>query len=99
MRLLPPALRGRAFPGGLTRRLGFPVLLLLAAFVASEGCGGTAPGEAPSSDLNDNSGLTLPPGFEPARSFWTAARSLATVVRSVVVTPESVMALVRSLNA
>jgi len=51
--------------GGLDRRFGFSVVLALV--LASAGCESPAPveGGGPKADLNDNSGLMLPPGFKP----------------------------------
>jgi len=60
---LTPALRARAFTGGLDRRLGFSSIL--AVILASAGCGGPAPGEGSKPDLGENAGLVLPPGFKP----------------------------------
>ena len=67
MRQSPPGPRRRA----MTRR---PILvpigrlataLVLAAWVASAGCGRQSSGDAAKAGLSDNSGLSLPPGFKP----------------------------------
>jgi len=65
MRRFRPAPPPRAFTDCLNRRLGFPFVLAVFLASAGFGCGGTAPGEGPESNLNENSGLMLPPGFKP----------------------------------
>src|SRR5690242_15891383 len=63
---MPRSLHGpnpRTSAGRPLRRLGTG--LVLAAWVASAGCGGHAPGGPAKADLSDSSGLILPPDFKP----------------------------------